>query len=699
MSYPSTSVDIANKEPPIMADATPTPAVKTVPKPRDQHLRDLADCIRFLSMDAVQHAKSGHPGAPMGMADIATVLFKDFMQFDAADPYWFDRDRFILSNGHASMLLYSLLYLTGYADMTLDQIKQFRQVDSKTAGHPEYRHATGIETTTGPLGQGIANSVGFALAERIMNAKFGDDICKHWTYVFMGDGCLMEGISEEAISMAGHYQLGHLIAFWDNNSITIDGATKLAVSDNEVERFRASGWHVQEIDGHDTDAIRDAIKAARAVTDKPSMIACKTIIGFGFPTKAGTQKAHSDAPGEEEIAGARKILGWDSPPFVIPEPLLHEWREIGAKGREARMAWAERVKAAPAELRSEFERRNDGKLPADWKKAIAAARAEFIASGKDMATRSASGATLDHLAAAIPELLGGSADLTPSNNTKAKGMIEIKPGEYNGTYMHYGAREHGMAAAMNGIALHGGLIPYGGTFLCFSDYCRPSIRLAALMQIRTTFVMTHDSIGLGEDGPTHQPVEHLAALRAIPHLAVYRPGDPVETAECWELILDAPRRPALIALSRQTMPLLRREPGAENKSAKGAYVLLEAEGGERKLTILSTGSELHLAVEARNILQKEGVPTAVVSMPCRLLFEEQDAAYKKAVLGATHARVAVEAAVEMGWDRYIGFQGRFVGMHSFGDSGKGADVFKKFDITTEAVVRAAHETLAEVAAA
>ena len=547
-------------------------------------------------MDAVQQAKSGHPGAPMGMADIATVLFKDFMQFDAADPHWFDRDRFMLSNGHGSMLLYSLLYLTGVKDMTLDELKRFRQIDSKTAGHPEYKHADGIETTTGPLGQGVANSVGFALAERIMNAKFGDDLCKHWTYVFMGDGCLMEGISQEAISMAGHFKLGHLIAFWDNNSISIDGATSLSVSDNEVERFRASGWHVQEIDGHDTDAIRDAITAARAVTDKPSMIACKTIIGFGFPTKAGTQKAHSDAPGEEEIAGARKILGWDSPPFVIPETLLREWREIGAKGRAARMAWADRVKAAPAELRSEFERRNDGKLPADWKKAIAAARAEFIASGKEMATRSASGAVLDHLAAAIPELLGGSADLTPSNNTKAKGMVEIKPGEYNGTYMHYGVREHGMAAAMNGIALHGGLIPYGGTFLCFSDYCRPSIRLAALMQVRTIFVMTHDSIGLGEDGPTHQPVEHLAALRAIPHLAVYRPGDPVETAECWELILDTPRQAALIALSRQPMPLLRREPGNENKSAKGGYVLLEAEGGERKLTILSTGSELHLAV-------------------------------------------------------------------------------------------------------
>jgi len=683
--------------PPSMADVGNTSAVKTVPKPRDQHLRDMADCIRFLSMDAVEQANSGHPGAPLGMADIATVLYKDFMQFDAADPHWFDRDRFVLSNGHGSMLLYSLLYLTGVKDMTLQELKRFRQIDSKTPGHPEYKHSDGIETTTGPLGQGIANSVGFALAERILNATFGDDLCKHWTYVFMGDGCLMEGISQEAISLAGHYKLGRLIAFWDNNSITIDGSTRLSVSDNEAERFRASGWHVQEIDGHDTDAIRDAISAARAVTDRPSMIACKTIIGFGLPTKAGTQKAHSDAPGEEEIAGARKILGWDSPPFVIPDELLREWRQIGAKGREARMAWADRVKAAPAPLRAEFERRNDGKLPLDWKKAIAAARAEFVAGGKEMATRSASGAVLDHLAAAIPELLGGSADLTPSNNTKAKGMIEIKPREYKGTYMHYGVREHAMVAAMNGIALHGGLIPYGGTFLCFSDYCRPSIRLAALMQIRTILVMTHDSIGLGEDGPTHQPVEQLAALRAMPHLAVYRPGDPVETAECWELILEAPRQAALLALSRQPMPLLRREPGSENKSARGAYVLHEAAGGERKLTILGTGSELHLAVQARDILQNEGIPTAVVSMPCRLLFERQDVTYKKAVLGASRARVAVEAAVELGWERYIGFEGRFVGMHSFGASGKIGDVYKKFDINTEAVVRAAHETLADAA--
>ena len=681
-----------------MADKTPAPAVKTIPRPRDQHLRDMADCIRFLSMDAVQHSKSGHPGAPMGMADIATVLFRDFMQFDAADPHWFDRDRFVLSNGHASMLLYSLLYLTGYEDMTLDQLKRFRQIDSKTAGHPEYKHADGIETTTGPLGQGIANSAGFALAERILNAKFGDDLCSHFTYVFMGDGCLMEGISEEAISMAGHYKLGRLIAFWDNNSITIDGPTRLAVSDTEVQRFRASGWHVQEIDGHDTDAIHEAITVARAVTDQPSLIACKTIIGFGFPNIAGTEKAHSDAPGEEEIAGARKTLGWNSPPFVIPDALLREWREIGAQGRKARLSWADRVKAAPAELRGEFERRNDGKLPAGWEKAIAAARAEFIASSKDIATRAASGGVLNHLAAAIPELLGGSADLTTSNVTKAKSMVEIAPTNYDGSYMHYGVREHGMAAAMNGIALHGGLIPYSGTFLCFSDYCRPSIRLAALMQIRTIFVMTHDSIGLGEDGPTHQPVEQLAALRAIPHLAVYRPGDPIETAECWEAILNTPRQASLLALSRQPMPLLRLEPGTENKSARGGYVLLEATSGERKVTILSTGSELHLAVQAREILQKGGVPTAVVSMPCRLLFEQQDAAYRNAVLGKTRARVAVEAAVELGWERYTGIEGRFVGMHSFGASGKIDDVYRKFDINAEAVVRAAHELLAAVAA-
>ncbi len=629
----------------------------------------------------------------MGMADIATVLFKDFMQFDAAEPHWFDRDRFVLSNGHASMLLYSLLYLTGYKDMPVEQLERFRQVGSRTPGHPEYRHAEGIELTTGPLGQGIAESVGMALGERIMNAQFGDDLVNHFTYVFLGDGCLMEGISQEAISLAGHLKLGRLIAFWDNNSISIDGATSLAVSDNEVERFRASRWHVLEIDGHDTDAIREAIVTARAVVDQPTLIACKTIIGFGLPTKAGTQKAHSDAPGEDEIAGARKILGWDSPPFVIPDELLKEWRAIGARGASARTQWAERVEQAPADLRSEFERRNKGELPPDWKTAIAAARDEFVAKGGELATRQASGAVLNHLFDSIPELLGGSADLTPSNNTKAKNQVEIKPGNYAGSYIHYGVREHGMAAAMNGLALHGGLIPYGGTFLCFSDYCRPAIRLAAMMRIRTTFVMTHDSIGLGEDGPTHQPVEHLASLRAIPHLGVYRPGDAVETAECWELILEQPRRAAVLALSRQPMQLLRTDATPENKSARGAYVLLEATGGSRQMTLLATGSELHLAVQAREILQSENIPTAVVSMPCRLLFEEQDAEYKRSVLGDSAARVAIEAAVELGWERYIGSTGAFVGMHDFGESGKINDVYEKFDITTDAIVRAARKVL------
>ncbi|TAW03234.1 transketolase [Rhizobium ruizarguesonis] len=666
-------------------------APKTFPAPKDQRLRDLADCIRFLSMDAVQQAKSGHPGMPMGMADIAAVLFSEFLKFDAADPYWFDRDRFVISNGHGSMLLYSLLYLTGYKDMTIEEIKRFRQIDSRTAGHPEYRHATGIETTTGPLGQGIANSVGLALGERIMNASFGDNLVNHHTYVFLGDGCLMEGISHEAISLAGHLKLGKLIAFWDDNSISIDGATSLAESDDHPARFRAANWHVQQIDGHDTDAIRAAIIEAQKETDRPSMIACKTIIGFGFPTRAGTQKAHSDAPGEDEIAGARKILGWTSPPFEIPEALLNDWRKIGAKGGPARMAWAVRVQTASPDKRDDFERRMNGELPSGWRAAIAAAKQELSGSEKDLATRQASGIVLNHLFDAVPELLGGSADLTPSNNTKAKNQVEIKPGEYGGSYLHYGVREHGMAAAMNGLALHGGLIPYGGTFLTFSDYCRPAIRLAAIMEVRSIFVMTHDSIGLGEDGPTHQPIEHLSALRAIPRLAVYRPGDPIETAECWEAIMDAPRQAALIALSRQPMPLLRRDPSDENRSARGAYVLQEAEGGERQLTILASGSELHLAVEACSVLQDEGIRTAVVSMPCRLLFEKQDAAYKKSVLGGSRARVAVEAAVQDSWDRYLGLDGVFVGMHEFGASGKIDDVYKKFDITTDAVIRAGRE--------
>ncbi|XUY29570.1 transketolase [Agrobacterium sp. rho-8.1] len=679
-----------------MQDQSTVLPQKSVPPPRDPHLRELANCIRFLSMDAVQQAKSGHPGMPMGMADIATVLFSEFMTFDPKEPHWFDRDRFLISNGHGSMLLYSLLYLTGYEDMTLDEIKRFRQIDSRTAGHPEYHHATGIETTTGPLGQGLANSVGFSFAERIMNAQFGDDLVDHFTYVFLGDGCLMEGISQEAISFAGHRKLGRLIAFFDNNSISIDGATNLAESDDQTARFHASNWHVVEIDGHDTDAIRAAIIEARNVTDKPSLISCRTIIGFGFPTKAGTQKAHSDAPGEEEIAGARKLLNWSSPPFEIPQNLLDDWRRIGAKGRSAQQAWTKRLAQTKSELAEDFKRRMDGELPSGWRAAITGAKTELAKSEKDLATRQASGIVLNHLFDAIPEMLGGSADLTPSNNTKAKNQTEIVPGAFSGSYVHYGVREHGMAAMMNGIALHGGLIPYGGTFMTFSDYCRPAIRLAAMMEIRTIFVMTHDSIGLGEDGPTHQPIEHLSALRAIPQLAVYRPGDSIETAECWEAILDAPRQAALIALSRQPMPLLRQDAGDENRSARGGYILLEADGGERQMTIFASGSELQLAVNARNLLQRDGVPTAVVSMPCRLLFEQQDSAYQRSVVGKTRARVAVEAAVQDSWDRYIGIDGKFVGMHHFGASGKIDDVYRKFGITTEAVVAAARAVIKQL---
>jgi len=656
--------------------------------------RDLANCIRALSMDAVQAANSGHPGMPMGMADIATVLFHDFLKFDPKDPHWLDRDRFLISNGHGSMLLYSLLYLTGYEDMPLEELKKFRQARSRTPGHPEYRHADGIETTTGPLGQGIGNAVGLALGERIMNATFGDALVDHHTYVFMGDGCLMEGLSHEAISLAGHLKLGKLITFFDHNGISIDGDTRLAVSDDQPARFRAANWHVQEIDGHDPVVIRAAIKEAQAVTDKPSMIACKTVIGFGLPTKAGTGKAHGEAPGDEEIAGARKQLGWTAPPFEIPDALMSTWRAIGKQGADSRAAWAKRVSEAKPDLRAEFERRNRGELPTNWRDAITKARAEFIESGKPMATRKASGAVLEHLADVIPELLGGSADLTPSNNTRTAQQREIGPGKYDGSYIHYGVREHGMAAALNGLSLHGGLVPYGGTFLTFSDYARPSIRLAAMMEARSIFVMTHDSIGLGEDGPTHQPIEHLAALRAIPQLAVYRPGDPVETAECWEAILERGRQAALIALSRQPMPLLRTETKGENRSAKGAYVLHEAEGGARRVTLFGTGSELHLAVEARERLQAQGIPTAVISMPCRRLFEEQDAAYRASVIGDAPARVAVEAAVEMGWERYLGDKGRFVGMDSFGMSGKIDDLYPLFGITTDAVVDAAHKSLA-----
>jgi transketolase len=645
----------------------------------------MANAIRALAMDAVQRAKSGHPGMPMGMADVATVLFTGFLKYDPQRPNWPDRDRFVLSAGHGSMLLYALLHLTGYPEMTLDELRNFRQLGSRTPGHPEYGHAPGIETTTGPLGQGLANAVGMALAERLLNARFGDDLVDHYTYVLAGDGCLMEGISHEAISLAGHLRLNKLIVLFDDNGISIDGPTSLAVSDDQLKRFAASGWAVQAVDGHDPEAVAGAIAAARD-SDRPSLIACRTVIGFGAPTKAGSAKTHGAPLGDEEIAGAREKLGWPHPPFEIPQPILSAWRTAGARGAEAADAWEKRLGASDRTLRAEFERGQRGDLPEDLGATLDAFKRAVIAEAPSAATRVSSQKVLDAIAPLMPELTGGSADLTGSNNTKAKIQEVVGPNAFAGRYIHYGVREHAMAAAMNGLALHRGLIPYGGTFLVFTDYCRPAIRLSALMEQRVVYVMTHDSIGLGEDGPTHQPVEHLAALRAIPNLYVFRPADTVETAECWELALNLRNRPSVLALTRQGVPSLRMESG-ENLSALGGYILAPAEG-RRQVTLLATGSEVAIAVAARKLLLEDGIHAAVVSMPCWELFDEQPAHYREEVLDPTCLRVAVEAAVEFGWDRWIGADGGFVGMRSFGASAPAQALYEHFEITPQAVVAA-----------
>jgi transketolase len=667
------------------ATDSPKTEAPPLPAPRDPGLREMANAIRALAMDAVEKAKSGHPGMPMGMADVATVLFTKFLKFDPRDPAWPDRDRFVLSAGHGSLLLYSLLYLTGYPEMTLDELKRFRQLGSRTAGHPEYGHAPGIETTTGPLGQGLGNAVGMALAERILNARFGDALVDHRTYAVVGDGCLMEGISHEAISLAGHLKLRKLVVLWDDNSVSIDGPTSLSVSDDQLARFEAAGWNVAAADGHDTDAVAAALELAHE-SNRPSLIACRTIIAFGAPTKAGTAAAHGAPLGAAEIEGARKRLGWPYPPFEIPETIRTRWRAVGARGAEASRAWRERLAVAPAEARPEFERRQAGELPAGWRDALAAVKSKFAADAPKLATRQASGSVLDALEPVMPELIGGSADLTPSNNTKAKGQALITAKNYGGNYLHYGVREHGMAAAMNGLALHGGAVPYGGTFLIFTDYCRPAIRLSALMGIRVIYVMTHDSIGLGEDGPTHQPVEQLAALRAIPGLRVFRPADPVETVECWELALAAPKTPSVIALTRQGVPTLRRDT-QENRSARGGYVLAEAEGA-RRVTLIATGSEVAVATTARDLLKAKGVAAAVVSLPCWSLFDAQDSAYRASVLG-TAPRVAVEAASRFGWERYVGEGGAVIGMTGFGASAPAEDLYRHFGITAEKVAEAA----------
>jgi transketolase len=655
-------------------------------------LRRLANAIRALSMDAVENAKSGHPGMPMGMADVATVLFSSFLKFDAADPHWPDRDRFVLSCGHGSMLLYALLWLTGYPGITIENIKHFRKLGSPCAGHPEYGHIPGIETTTGPLGQGISNAVGMALAERHMNARFGDDLVNHKTYVMASDGDLMEGISHEAISLAGHLKLSRLIVLYDDNNITIDGPATLADSTNARQRFEAAGWITDACDGHDAADILRALNAAQNA-DRPVLIACRTIIGYGLPTRAGTQKAHSDAPGAEEIAGARKALNWPYDPFTVPDEILSDWRTIGSRGQEAHAAWEKRKNAAGERAKS-FDTALTGAVPATLGPALTELKAKFSAEKPNTGTRRSSEKVLDVINGHIAGTVGGSADLTPSNNTLTKGLEAITPGHFAGRYIHYGIREHGMAAAMNGMALHGGLVPYGGTFMVFSDYCRPAIRLAALMGIRTIFVMTHDSIGVGEDGPTHQPVEHLAALRAIPNLLVLRPADAVETAECWEIALANQKRPSLLAFSRQDVPTVRETHIAENRAAKGAYELAGAENA--KVTILATGSEVSLALEARTLLAGQNIAARVVSMPCWKLFEEQPADYRERTLGPGTVKVAVEAASPFGWERYIGTDGGFVGMHGFGASAPYKDVYKHFGITPQAVVEAAQKALKRI---
>ena len=663
--------------------------------PRADHA-DMANAIRALAMDAVEQARSGHPGMPMGLADVATVLFGRFLKFDPSRTDWPDRDRFVLSNGHGSMLLYALLYLTGYPDIDIDEIRNFRQLGSRTAGHPEYGVAAGIETTTGPLGQGLANAVGMALAERSMAARFGSELVDHHTYVVCGDGCLMEGISQEAISLAGHLRLDRLIVLYDSNDISIDGPTSLAFSDDARARFESAGWHTQRVDGHDPEAVAAAIAAAKA-EPRPSMIECRTVIGFGAPTKAGTAASHGAPLGADEIAGAREGLGWPHAPFTVPDAILAAWRHVGERGRDARAAWEARRAALDEGRRAAFDAAVAGDLPAGLSQALAGLKRSFADEGPTIATRVANQRVIGAIADALPCLIGGSADLTGSNGTKTDALVPIAPGDYGGRYLYFGVREHAMGAVMNGMALHGGVIPFGGTFLTFTDYCRPAIRLSALMELRVIYVMTHDSIGLGEDGPTHQPIEHLASLRAMPNLLLFRPADAVETAECWELALANAERPSVLALTRQGVPCLRAGAGGngtENACARGGYVLREASAETPRVVLLATGSECAIADEARQTLEAAGVPTRLVSLPCWALFDEQEPSYRDGVLGgADTVRIAVEAASPFGWERYVGPAGAIVGMRGFGASAPAKDLYAHFGITADAVVAAAKARL------
>ena len=640
--------------------------------------KDMANAIRFLSADAIEKSNSGHPGMPLGMADVATVLFSQFIKLNPSEPHWFDRDRFVLSAGHGSMLMYSLLYLLGYKDISINDIKNFRQLGAKTAGHPEYGHLAGIDMTTGPLGQGITSAVGMALAERMIAAKYGDDVCNHYTYVIAGDGCLMEGISEEAISVAGHLKLNKLIVFWDNNNITIDGKVDAANSTDQIKRFEACGWNTIEVDGHCQKAIAKAIVKAQK-SKKPTLIACKTTIGFGAPSKCGTSKCHGSPLGAEELENMRRALNWTSAPFEIPDDIIQAWRDAGQRNIGAFKEWQARAKSKGKEFNDVI----NGKLPKGWDKELNQLKETAIAEKTKVATRKASQMCLEAIVPHIPQIVGGSADLAASNLTLTKASKTITAKDYNGNNIMYGIREHAMAAIMNGMALHGGIIPFGGTFFVFSDYMRPAQRLSALMGIRVIYVLTHDSIGVGEDGPTHQPIEHLASYRCMPNILTFRPCDIVETAEAWQIAIETDNKPSILALTRQNLPLLRSS-AKENLTSKGGYVLSEAQN-KRQATIIATGSEVSMAMEAKAKLAEEGIDVAVVSMPCCELFDAQPIDYQEKVLG-TAPRIAVEAASKFGWEKYVGLDGDIIGMDGFGASGPAGELFKYFGITVEEVV-------------
>ncbi len=661
----------------------------------NKKLTDMANAIRFLSIDAVEKANSGHPGLPMGAADIATVLFTQFLKFDPTEPDWPDRDRFILSAGHGSMLLYSALHLLGYEDFTLDEIKNFRQLDSRTAGHPEFGHGAGIETTTGPLGQGLANAVGMAISENLLREQFNSEVINHNTYALVGDGCLMEGISQEVISLAGHLGLNKLVVIWDNNGISIDGKVSLTDSTDQLERFAASGWNTISVNGHAYNEIQEALITAKKSSDKPTFIAAKTTIGFGSPNKAGSEKSHGSPLGPDEVTATRKQLNWEYEPFVISTEIRDLWRIAALRSKNDFKEWQARIKKLDPEIRTEFDRRIRGDLPAGVNSSLSKLKEKIAADPPTLATRKASEEVLNLINELIPETIGGSADLTGSNNTKTKQMSPITASDFSGRYIHWGVREHGMAAAMNGIALHGGLIPYSGGFLIFSDYCRPAIRLAALMKQRVIHVMTHDSIGLGEDGPTHQPVEHLASLRAMSNLNVFRPCDITETLESWQLALASKSTPSIIVLTRQNLTPVRTEFDERNLVNLGAYEIV-ASSTEAKVTLFASGSEVEIAISAHKQLESADIPTRVVSVPSFELFAQQSVEYKASVIGTAPVRIAVEAAVKFGWEQFIGESGGFIGMDSFGASAPYKDLYSKFGITPETVSKLATKMVGDL---